>query len=136
MRKIGLDWGEARIGVAVSDPLNITAQPLFSIRNDKGFVPKINELIQQYKVDEIVLGLPRQMNGKQGIAASKVIAFHEKIKDEIPVKITLCDERLSTKMALRSFAESGASIKTRKNNIDVAAACIILQSYMDYRKNE
>jgi putative holliday junction resolvase len=134
MRKIGLDWGEARIGVAVSDPLYITAQPLFSINNDEGVIPKLNEMIEQYGADEIILGLPRQMNGGSGPAASKVIAFQEKIKKEVPVKITLWDERLSTKIAQRSFAETGASIRTRKKNVDAAAACVILQSFMDSKK--
>lgn len=134
MRKIGLDWGEARIGVAVSDPLYITAQRLPFIHNDEGFIPKLNDMIEQYGADEIILGLPRQMNGKAGIAASKVIAFREKIKDRVPIKITLWDERLSTKIAQRSFAEAGASIRTRKNNVDSAAACVILQSFMDSQK--
>jgi putative Holliday junction resolvase len=136
MRKIGLDWGEARIGVAVSDPLYITAQPLFSIDNDEGFIPKLKSVIEQYGADEIILGLPRQMNGRSGIAASKVIAFQEKIKNDVPVKITLWDERLSTKMAQRSFAEAGASRRTRKANVDAAAASLILQNYMDSKKNE
>lgn len=131
MRKIGLDWGEARIGVAVSDPLDITAQPLFSISNDEKAIPKLKDIIKQYEADEIVLGMPKQMNGKPGIAAAKVTAFKEKIIKDIPVKIALWDERLSTKMVQRSFAEAGASIKTRKNNVDAAAAAVILQSYMD-----
>ena len=136
MRKIGLDWGEARIGVAVSDPLSITAQPLLSIKNDEGFIPKLNAIIEQYGADEIILGLPRQMDGRSGTAASKVLAFQEKIKSSLHVKITLWDERLSTKIAQRSFAETGAPIKTRKNRVDAAAACVILQSFMDSKKNE
>ena len=131
MRKIGLDWGEARIGVAVSDPLDITAQPLYSIRNNKDAVDKLKRLIEQYGADEIVLGLPKQMDGIEGIAASKVRRFYQQIKDAVPVKITLWDERLTTKIAGRAFADAGTSVRSRKNNIDAAAAGIMLQSFMD-----
>jgi len=134
MRIIGLDWGEARIGVSVSDPLGITAQPLMSFDNDSGFIGKLREILQKYDAAEIVVGYPKQMNGKAGISAAKVNEFCEKIKNEFSAKITLWDERLTTKIALQSFAASGSPRKKRKEFIDASAAGIMLQSYMDSRK--
>jgi putative Holliday junction resolvase len=134
MRLIGLDWGTARIGVAVSDPMGITALPLFSIENNEKFLGKLKETIGQYDAGEIILGLPKQMNGEQGIAAEKVKDFCKKIVSEIPVKVTLWDERLTTKIAQGSFIASGASRKKRKGFIDAAAAGIMLQSYIDSKK--
>jgi len=134
MRVIGLDWGEARIGVSVSDPLGITAQPLVSMENDESFIAKLQEIIRKYDAAEIVVGYPKQMSGKAGTSAAKVNEFCEKIKKEFPVKITLWDERLTTKIAQQSFAASGAPRKKRKAFIDASAAGIMLQSYMDSRK--
>jgi putative Holliday junction resolvase len=134
MRIIGLDWGEVRIGVAVSDPLGITAQPLFSLENNKEFIGKLKELINKYDVGEIVLGYPKQMSGKSGIAASKVEEFSKKITSEVPIKIILCDERLTTKIAQKFSMFAGASRKKKKSFIDAATAGIILQGYIDSRK--
>jgi len=134
MRIIGLDWGEARIGISVSDPLGITAQPLLSLENNKSFIGKLKEIIRKYDADEIVVGYPRQMNGKAGISAAKVDEFCKTIKDEFPINITLWDERLTTKIAQQALAESGASRKRKKSFIDASAAGIILQNYMDSRK--
>ena len=134
MRIVGLDWGEARIGVSVSDPLGITAQPLISLENNGEFIGKLREIMEKYDAGEIVLGYPKQMNGKAGISAAKVNEFREKIKGEFPVKITLWDERLTTKIAQQALAESGASRKRKKSFVDAAAAGIMLQSYMDSRK--
>jgi putative Holliday junction resolvase len=131
MRQIGLDWGEARIGVAVSDPLGITALPVISLENNGQFFEKLKELIAQYGAEEIVLGLPKQMNGELGIAAEKVKEFSMKLMSEIPVKVTLWDERLTTKIAQGSFRSSGASRKKTKSFIDAAAAGIMLQSFID-----
>jgi putative Holliday junction resolvase len=135
MRIIGLDWGEARIGVAVSDPLMITAQPLLSLENNEEFIGKLKAIVSEYGAGEIVLGLPKQMNGKSGIAASKVTDFRKKICSEIPLKVSLFDERLSTKIAQRSFAASGASRKKRKGFIDAVTAGIILQGYIDSKRS-
>ena len=134
MRVIGLDWGEARIGVSVSDPLGITAQPLVSMENDESFIGKLQEIIRKYDAAEIVVGYPKQMSGKAGTSAAKVNEFCEKIKKEFPAKITLWDERLTTKIAQQSFAASGAPRKKKKSFIDASAAGIMLQSYMDSRK--
>ena len=134
MRIIGLDWGEARIGVSVSDPLGITAQPLVSLENDESFIGKLKEITRKYDAAEIVVGYPKQMNGKAGVSAAKVNEFCKKIKGEFPTKITLWDERLTTKIAQQYFAASGAPRKKRKGFIDASAAGIMLQNYMDSKK--
>lgn len=133
MRIIGLDWGEARIGVAVTDPLGITALPLFNIANNGEFIGKLKEVIKKYDAGEIVLGLPYRMRGGSGTAASKVNDFRKKICDEIPIKVVLWDERLTTKIAQRALSDLGSSRKKRKDLIDAASAGIMLQSYMDSR---
>lgn len=135
MRLIGLDWGEARIGVAVSDPLGISALPLFSIENNGKFLDRLKEVIGQYDAEEIILGLPKQMNGELGIAAEKAKDFRNKIVSEIPVKVTFWDERLTTKMAQGSMMAGGASRKKIKGFIDAAAAGIMLQSYIDSKRS-
>jgi len=134
MRIIGLDWGEARVGVSVSDPLGITAQPLITLENNAELIGKLTDLVKKYDANEIVLGYPKQMNGEPGIAASKVRTFYEKLSREIPMKITLWDERLTTKIAQRASSIMGASIKKKKSFIDAATAGIILQSYIDLKK--
>jgi len=134
MRIIGLDWGEARIGVAVSDPLGITAQALCTLENNDKFIGKLKVLIGQYGAAEIVIGLPKNMKGEAGVAAEKTMSFYNEISSLIPLKITLWDERLSTKMAQRYLEVSGASRKKQKSFIDAATAGIILQGYMDSKK--
>lgn len=134
MRIIGLDWGDARIGVAVSDPLGITAQPLFSLENNEEFIGKLKEIIKKYDVGEIILGYPKNMSGKPGKSASKVEEFSKSITSEIPIKIILCDERLTTKIAQKFSMIAGASRKKTKSFIDAATAGIILQGYIDSKK--
>ena len=135
MRMIGLDWGEVRVGVSVSDPLGITAQPLFSLENNADLITKLKELVKKYDANEIVIGYPKQMNGKLGIAASKVDEFSDRIKQGIPVKITLWDERLTTKIAQTASIISGASRQKRKSFIDAATAGVILQGYIDSKRS-
>ena len=135
MRILGLDWGEARIGVAVSDPLNITAQPLLSIVNDSDLVANLKEIISKYGAEEIVIGLPRQLSGRSGASASRVRAFSEMISKEFPVKVSLWDERLTTKIALQAMAGSKISNKRKKAVVDASAAAVLLQGYMDSIKH-
>lgn len=134
MRVIGLDWGEVRIGISVSDPLGITAQPLFSINNDENFTGKLKEIIKKYDASEIVLGYPKSLSGKPGISADKVKGFYEKLSSEVQVKVTLWDERFTTKIALQSLAASGVKGKKGKGLIDASASGIMLQSYIDSKR--
>lgn len=134
MRILGLDWGEVRIGVAVSDPLGITAQPLITLNNDKDLIENLKGIIDKYHAEEIILGLPKQLDGRVGIAAGKAKDFCEKLQSELPLKVSLWDERMTTKIAQMYSRESGASRKKGKSFLDAATAGIMLQSYMDSRR--
>ncbi len=133
MRLMCLDVGTKRIGIAVSDPLMITAQGVetllrTSITND---CKRYNELITTYGVDKLIIGLPRNMNGTLGPMAEAIIEYTDNIKDFLDIPIEHYDERLSTKLATAALIKGNVSRKKRKNYVDMIAAGYILQSYMD-----
>lgn len=131
MRILGIDYGEKRIGVAVSDPLGIIAQGIAVIGN----VEELGKIIGQYeKIDEIVVGLPKRMSGEIGIQAQKVLEFVEQLKALYPIPVTTWDERLTTAAAERTLISAGLSREKRKKVIDRSAAAYILQSYLDCKK--
>jgi putative Holliday junction resolvase len=136
MRWLGLDFGERRIGVAVSDSLGITAQGV-SVIERRGSIKKDLELIKQfihtYEVDGIVLGLPKNMNGTEGPAAEMARHFGQLLEKESALKVVYWDERLSTSSAQRVMIEADVSRKKRKTKIDQVAAVIILQNYLDFQ---
>lgn len=132
-RILGLDVGDKTIGVAVSDPLCLTAQGVKTIKR-KGIKNDLNELeeiINYYRVSEIVIGLPKNMNNSLGSQGEKVIKFAEKIKEKFSVNIVFEDERLTTVIAEKTLINADVSRKKRKNVIDKLAAVFILQSYLD-----
>ncbi len=134
MRILGIDHGEARIGVALSDELGMLAHPLETLDGREKFnaiAGKITGLVTSKSVERIVLGLPRNMNGTYGPAAEKVRAFAEKLKPLLPVPIILWDERMTTQQAQRSLHDAGRNVKNSRKVIDQVAAVIILQSYLD-----
>lgn len=136
MRLLGIDYGERRIGVAVSDPLAITAQGVSVIERGES-VKKDLELIQKiihnYEVDGIVLGLPKNMNGTEGPAAEKARNFGKLLEEKSSLKVIYWDERLSTSSAQRVLIDADISRRKRKANVDMLAAVIILQNYLDSR---
>ncbi len=134
MRILGIDYGEARIGVAVSDPLGITALPLPFIANDRGALLKLKGLIQKYGIEEIVAGLPRKMSGELGASAEKVKSFCTMLEKELKVRTVFMDERLTTKLVERAYHEAGTSSKKMRKNVDSSSACVILQDHMDSRR--
>ena len=138
MRILGLDYGEKRIGVAVSDPLEMIAQGVAVLGKGETFADDLRELkriIKKYDgVDEIVVGLPKRMSGEIGIAAEKVLAFVAELKKEFKLNIVTWDERLTTVMAERSLIEAGLSREKRKKVIDQSAAANILQGYLDSKQ--
>lgn len=138
MRILALDVGDVRIGVAVSDPLRVIARGLESITriNAKEDVKAVNDLANQHEVGEIVVGLPKMMDGKIGIQAQKVLDFVELLKAEIEVPIALWDERLTTVSANRVLIEADMSRRKRKKVVDKVAAVLILQWYLDSRPQE
>lgn len=133
MRILGLDVGDKTIGVAVSDEMAWTAQGLKTIlRKDyKDEISKIKEIIEEYEVKEIVVGLPKNMNGSIGPQGKKVITFVEILKTALSLPVLLWDERLSTVRAEKTLLEADLSRKKRKGLRDKLAAQFILQGYLD-----
>lgn len=135
MRILGIDLGEKRIGISISDELGITAQGLPTIHsiNEIEDLKNIKEIINKYMVEKIVLGLPKNMNGSLGKQAQKAISFAEKLKLSFRLSVELEDERLSTSKAEKFLIEANRSRKKRKKVIDKMSAVIILQSFLDRR---
>jgi putative Holliday junction resolvase len=134
-RILGLDVGSKRIGLAISDPLGITAQGLETLhRQNKRFdFAQLEQVIRQHRVAEIVIGLPLRMTGAEGIQAEKMQAFAEEIRRRFRLPVHLWDERLSSAQANRLLRETDMSIKRRGEVVDQMAAVLILQSWMDAR---
>jgi len=133
MRIMGIDYGEKRIGVAISDPLGITAQGLPTIErtNIQEDIQKILNIIREKEVNEIVVGLPKHMNNMLGEKAQAVLAFVDLIKKHVNIPVNTIDERLSTVRAHRAMLEGNLSRKKRKDRVDMIAAQLILQNYLD-----
>lgn len=136
MRIMGLDYGSKTVGVAISDPLQITAQGIETItRKDENKLRKtcsrIEELIKEYEVGLIVLGLPKHMNNDIGERAEKSIEFGEMLKRRTGLEVVMWDERLTTIEAERTLIENKVRREDRKKYIDKIAAVFILQGYLD-----
>lgn len=133
MKILGIDHGDARIGIAISDDLGMLAHPLETIELKKTADPvaRIRDLAARDKVATLVLGLPRNMDGTYGPAAEKVRAFAEKLRAATPCELKLWDERLTTVAAQKSLHASGRNTKQSRAVIDQVAAQILLQSYLD-----
>lgn len=136
MRKMGLDVGDKTIGVAISDELGWTAQGIETIRREgkKKDFARIEELIKQYEVGEIIVGLPKNMNGTIGPRGEMCQTFAEEIQNRFQISVKLWDERLTTVSAERMLLNADVSRKKRKQVIDKIAAVFILQNYLDARK--
>jgi putative Holliday junction resolvase len=130
---MSLDVGSRTIGVACSDALLMTAQGIETVRRtslEKDF-NRLKEIIAEYEVHEIVVGMPKNMNGTKGERAEKTEEFVEKMKEVIDLPVAFWDERLSTVMAERQLIAADVSRKKRKSVIDKMAAVVILQGYLD-----
>lgn len=130
---MSLDVGSRTIGIACSDALLMTAQGIETIRRtslEKDF-NRLQELISEYEVHELVVGMPKNMNGTKGERAEKTEEFVEKMKEVIDLPVSYWDERLSTVMAERQLIAADVSRKKRKSVIDKMAAVVILQGYLD-----
>ncbi|NLL76655.1 MAG: Holliday junction resolvase RuvX [Clostridiales bacterium] len=141
MRIMGLDFGSKTVGVAISDSLLLTAQGIEIIERKeenklRKTLARLEELIVEYKVKEIVLGLPKNMNDTLGARAELTIDFKEKLERRTGLPVKLWDERLTTVAADKAMMEAGIRREHRKEHVDRIAACFILQGYLDYRKNE
>lgn len=138
MRIMGLDFGSKTVGVAISDPLLITAQGIEIIRRKeenklRKTLARIEELIVEYEVSEIVLGLPKNMNDTIGDRAELSMDFQEKLERRTGLPVTMWDERLTTVAADKAMMEAGIRRERRKEYVDKIAAIFILQGYLDYR---
>ena len=133
MRIMALDVGSRTIGIACSDALLMTAQGIETIRRTslKNDFNRLRELISEYEVHELVVGMPKHLNGTKGDRAEKTEEFVEKMKTVIDLPITFWDERLSTVLAERQLIAADVSRKKRKGIIDKMAAVVILQGYLD-----
>ena len=133
MRIMALDVGSRTIGIACSDALLMTAQGIETIRRTslENDFNRLRELILEYEVHELVVGMPKNMNGTKGERAEKTEEFVEKMKAVIDLPVTFWDERLSTVMAERQLIAADVSRKKRKGIIDKMAAVVILQGYLD-----
>jgi putative Holliday junction resolvase len=136
MRNLGLDVGDKRIGVAVSDPDQILATPLTTVirDNDDSAIKTIVELVNKYEVQKIIIGFPYSLNGNVGQQAEKTKVFAEKLSQYTKVAIEFRDERLSSAAVDRLFREAGVKMQRRKEQRDAAAATFILQGYLDSLK--
>ena len=137
---MGLDYGSKTVGVAISDPLGITAQGIETItRKDENKLRKtcarIESLIEEYQVEKIVIGLPKHMNNDIGIRAEKSMEFAEMLKRRTGLEVQMWDERLTTMEAERTLIESNVRREDRKKYIDKIAAVFILQGYLDSVKS-
>ena len=135
-RVLGLDVGARRIGIAISDPLGITAQGLETLRrgNKKHDLHYFYKLIRDYGVKEIVVGLPLRMSGAEGTQAQKIQSFADNLRKQFKLPVHLWDERLTSAEANRVLRETELSIEKRGQAVDRMAAILILQSWMDSRR--
>jgi putative Holliday junction resolvase len=133
MRILGLDVGDVRIGVAVSDPLEVIAQPLTSVKriSVSKDVESIKRLAEENETGKIVVGIPKTLDDEVGIQAQKVLDFVESLRKALEIPIVLWDERLTTVEAERALIEADMSRRKRKKVVDKVAAVLILQGYLD-----
>ena len=136
MRTLGLDYGSKTVGVAVTDPLGLTAQGVEIIRRQKEnhlrkTYQRIKELCEQYDVEKIVLGLPLNMDDTMGDRAEKTLEFKKELERRLSVPVLLVDERLTTVEAIEIMDDAGIKVSEREKYVDMIAATIILQDYMN-----
>ncbi len=141
MRIMGLDFGSKTVGVAISDALLITAQGIEIIRRKeenklRQTLARIEELIVEYEVEEIVLGLPKNMNATEGVRVELTQEFREKLERRTGLPVHMWDERLTTVAADKAMMEAGVRREKRKDYVDMIAATLILQGYLDLRANQ
>ena len=130
-RTLAIDYGEKRLGIAISDPLHITAQGLPNVANSPNMFDEIADIVKREDVGEIVIGLPRRLNGSIGQSAENVKNFGERLAKYVNIPIKYWEEWLSTKEAEKHLISLDKSRKKRKGLIDMVAAQLILQGYLD-----
>lgn len=132
MRILGIDYGDARVGVAVSDLLGITAQGVGTVKNkgSKRLISELEEIIKEYAPETIVIGLPKNMDGTEGFRVDATHKFADRLREVYNGNIEFVDERLTTVGASRFLNTTNTRGKKRKDVIDTVSACLILESYL------
>ena len=140
MRTLGIDYGDARVGIAITDGLGITAQGLETISsngNDKLVLARLDNIIQEYEVSTIVVGMPLNIDGSKKERAEKTFKFIHKLKCKYnKIKIDTVDERLTTVQAHRTMNDLGIKPKNKKNIVDTISAVYILETYINKQKKQ
>lgn len=133
MRILAIDFGEARIGLAISDPSGRLAMPLTTLarRSDRDAIDQIERIVQQEEVQKLVLGEPRNLDGSLGESARRVQSFRRKLLAQIPLSCDLLDETLTSVEATQRLRDAGVDLKRRPERIDAVAAQILLEQYLD-----
>jgi putative Holliday junction resolvase len=132
---LAIDFGRVRIGVAISDELQLLAHPLETIAANERAIARVAEIVRERKVDHVVVGIPRQLNGKIGAAATEAVRFGEKLRAILPCPVVAWDERLTTVAAHRALREAGKKTRATRHYVDQVAAQMILQGYLDRRQH-
>ena len=132
---LGIDFGRARIGLAISDELRLLAHPLETLPANKDAMKKITEIIRERKIDKVVVGVPRHMSGHIGEAAKEALEFATRLGAQISCPVETWDERLTTVAAERALRAAGKKARKTRNIVDQVAAQMILQSYLDRERN-
>ena len=130
---LALDFGRARIGAAISDELQLLAHPLETIPANEQAVSRVAEIVRAKEIDHVVTGIPRQMNGQIGAAATEALQFVEKLRAILPCPVVTWDERLTTVAAHRALRDAGKNTRQTRGYVDQVAAQMILQNYLDWR---
>ena len=130
-RILGVDFGRARIGVAVSDELGMLAHPVKTVPASRDAAKQIAEIVREKNAERVVVGLPRHMNGSVGEAAGEALAFAEKLRTLVTCEVITWDERLTTIAANRALRDGGRKTRDSRNVVDQVAAQMILQGYLD-----
>jgi putative Holliday junction resolvase len=132
-RLLGIDFGRARIGLAISDELGLLAHPLETLPagNGKESALRISMVVREKEIERVVVGLPRNMDGSLGEAANEALAFVEKLRAHLPCPVVTWDERLTTVAAHRALRDAGRTSRTTRGCVDQVAAQMILQGYLD-----
>lgn len=131
-RILAIDYGSKRIGIAITDPLNIFAYPLITLANDNKFFDNLNKILTQYIVVKILIGSPLKENGEESVTSQSVNKFIEELKKHVQIEVELVDERYSSEIARQRVIESVVSKKKRRDKslIDKNAAAVILEDYL------
>jgi putative Holliday junction resolvase len=130
-RILGVDFGRARIGVAVSDELGMLAHPVETIPASRDAARRVAEIVSEKNAERVVIGLPRHMNGSAGELAGEALAFAEKLRGLVACDVVTWDERLTTVAANRALREGGQKTRNSRSFVDQVAAQMILQGYLD-----